>query len=327
MSRPQNYPRIEDEEDKYVGFLDESALVAHSIRISPEQVQAIIENAILYASQKSSRAILQADENLSIDEMEAVLLKAGGELFKYFVQYCGDPASTAFDCLGRHYSDIAREQFHNRTLQKERMNSGWRYQFIARDMSIESKRFVSVSDIGAAEADFNAVIRTHDRSKPLISIYVSIKNRTNTMGGQDWPKAIYALERVASTDKNRTGPYICVFGIAMEHGLRNIKKENKTKQPYSVNTEVWMSDFFWPFFTNYSYMEIIEAVVTALEGMDEEGTTRVDYSTIPTGLIESFGKSCREFGLLDNEGKFSDAHLLARLFVMGMRDFKKYVQD
>lgn len=323
MSRPQSYPRIDDDDHKYAGFLDEDALVPHKTRADDDKLRRIIESAILSAKSKSSRAILDIDDEADEETVEAVFLKEGGELFKYFVKYPGDPASSAFDCLDRHYSDIAREQFHNRTLQKERMNSGWRYQFMARDMSQASKRFISISDIGAAEADFNAVIKVIDSGKPL-SIYVSIKNRTNTMGGQDWPKAIYALEQVASTDKNRVGPYICVFGIAMEHGIRMIKRQQKTKEPYSVNTEVWQSDFFWPFFTNFSYMEVIEAVVSTLEDIEREGITKVDYSNVPPSLIESFGKSCDQFGLLDDEGNFDDAHRLARLFVMGISKFKKH---
>lgn len=71
-------------------------------------------------------------------------------LFKYFVKYYGDPAATAYDCVGIHYSEVAQEQFRNRTIQKERMNSGWRYQFIARDCAIQSGRFKAISDIGAA---------------------------------------------------------------------------------------------------------------------------------------------------------------------------------
>lgn len=323
MSRPQSYPRIDDDEHKYAGFLDESELVPHHSRVDSDRLREIIEEAIVYASLKSSREILDISDELSEEEIEAIYLKEGGELFKYFVRYCGDPAATAYDCLGKHYSEVAREQFHNRTLQKERMNSGWRYQHMAKDMSLESRRFASLSDIGAAEADFNAVIRLKDKSKKPICIYVSIKNRTNTMGGQDWPKAIKALEEVAETDKNRPGPYICVFGIAMEHGLRIIKKKQKSKEPHSVNTEVWMSDFFWPFFTNFSYMEVIEAVVDALGSVEREGKVRLDYSNIPPSLVESFGQSCDNLGLLDAEGNFFNAHRLARLFVMGISKFKK----
>ncbi|MGI8811073.1 MAG: hypothetical protein ACR2IH_00915 [Pyrinomonadaceae bacterium] len=324
MSRPQSYPRIDDDKNKFAGFLDEADLVPHHTRAAPDKLLEIIQDAVIYAGNKSSRAILENGDGLSIEELEAIYLKEGGELFKYFVKYPGDPASSAFDCLGKHFSDIAREQFHNRTLQKERMNAGWRYQHMAKDMSIESKRFVSVSDIGAAEADFNAVIKLLDSNKKPLSIYVSIKNRANTLGGQDWPKAIHALEQVADEDKNRAGPYICIFGIAMEHGVRFIKCKGKTKIPFSVNTEVWQSDFFWPFFTNYSYMEVIEAVVSALEDIGTESLPRFDYSNIPASLISSFGDACNSFKLLNTDGKFNDAHRLARLFVMGMSKFRKH---
>jgi hypothetical protein len=324
MTRPQHYPRVEDTDDKYEGFLDESQLVQHSIKVDIETFRKIISSSIVYASKKSSRAILDIPDDLSENLVNDILLKQGYELFKYFVKYCGDPASSAFDCVGKHYTEIAREQFHNRTLQKERMNSGWRYQFIARDMAQESRRFLSVSDIGAAEADFNAVIKQLDDSKSSVSIYVSIKNRVNTMGGQDWPKAIRALESVANTDKNRTGPYICVFGIAMEHGTRTIKNEQKTKQPYSVNTEVWLSDFFWPFFSNYSYLEVINEVISTLEslGAKDKDKVKTDSTNIPDQLLESFGDACRQFKLLDENDKFYDAHRLAELFVMGIKDFR-----
>ena len=66
-----------------------------------------------------------------------------------FLEYAGDPAATAYDCIGKHYREIAAEQFRNQTLQKQRMNSGWRYQYIAKDCAVRSRRFITVSDIGA----------------------------------------------------------------------------------------------------------------------------------------------------------------------------------
>lgn len=161
------------------------------------------------------------------------------------------------------------------------MNSGWRYQYIAKSAANASKRFISVSDINSQEADFNATIAITKTNEEL-SIYVSVKNRTNTMGGQDWPKAIRALEDVAKSDKNRFGTYLCVFGIAMEKGQRNINCEQKTGSPYSVNTEVWQSDFFWPFFANYTYEEIIKVVLSVLIAVEEQDEVEID---IPQKLI------------------------------------------
>jgi hypothetical protein len=40
--------------------------------------------------------------------------------------------------------------------------------------------------------------------------------------------------------------------------------------PYSFNTEIWLSDFFWQFFSNVSYEHIIKAV---LEVLISENTT------------------------------------------------------
>jgi hypothetical protein len=306
MAIPQSYPRDEK------GFLDVAKYPPHQKKIVKTALKVIIKEAIVWAGKKSSRAILEIPDETSADERVKVYRKKGKELFAYFRKYYGDPATSAYEAMGKHFSDVAKDQFRNQTLQKERMNSGWRYQYIAKDCAISSKRFKTVSDIGAAEADFNATIRRVDTDETL-NIYVSIKNRSNTMGGQDWPKAIYALEDVARTDKNRAGPYLCIFGIVIEKGQRTIRKNGKTKNPYSVNTEVWASDFFWPFFSNFSYSEIAKAV---LEVLMEEGKKikLVETVYMPDELIEAFGAECNKFGLLDSDGKFNDPIKLIDLF-------------
>ncbi len=306
----QQYPRITDEKDKFNGFFDDSRVTMHSKKIPIGDLKTIIQEAIRYAAGKSSRVILEIPDTCDLSEMKKIYMREGRELFDYFVKYCGDPASTAHACLNRHFIDVGKEQFRNRTLQKQRMNSGWRYQYIAKRAAEESKRFLSISDIGSSEADFNATIKIIESKDPL-NIYISVKNRTNTMGGQDWPKAIVALEEVAKNDKNRTGPYICVFGIAMEKGLRNIKHEKKTQVAYSSNTEIWMSDYFWPFFSNRSYEEIIRAVLDVLIDTGQKDDFEVD---VPDELLESFGDSCRKAGLLDTKGFFNDPYRIASLF-------------
>lgn len=133
------------------------------------------------------------------------------------------------------------------------------------------------------------------------------------MGGQDWPKAITALEAMAKNDQNRAHPYLCVFGIAMERGTR-FMKARRGGNYYSVNTEVWLSDFFWPFFANHSYEEIMNAVLDILiqEGRQIESTTI--GITVPNELIESFGTCCRERKLIDDEGRFHDPKRLVNFF-------------
>lgn len=116
---------------------------------------------------------------------------------------------------------------------------------------------------------------------------------------------------MAQSDKNRNSPYLCVFGIAMDKGKRNIKCNHRTKRPYSYNTEVWPSDFFWPFFINYSYEELIQAVLDVLMEMGERD--EMDFE-IPTKILEVFGEECRKKNLLDAEGNFHDPHLLASFF-------------
>lgn len=310
---PQNYPRIEDETRADYGCLDDSTLVPHKKKISIKELKPLILSAIQNANRKSGREILSIPVNASEEAIEKIYRKQGKELFKYFRKYCGDPAATAHQVYKKHYRDVCSELFRNRTLQKERMNSGWRYQYLALHCAVHSERFKSVSDIGAAEADFNAIIEFLDKAKQPLSLYVSIKNRSDTLGGQDWPKAIQALENVARTDKNRTGAYCCVFGIAMDRGFRRILREQKTKNPHSVNTEVWLSDFFWPFFANYSYEEIMNAVLDVLieSQAEEELPTQVE---IPDVLLDTFGEACIEAKLVDELGKFNDPHKLVQFF-------------
>lgn len=305
----QDYPRI-DEGKKFAGMLDESRLVTHKQRIPSERLVEIIREAVKNANRKASRAILDISESSSDEEMRTIYLREGKSLFDYFRRYCGDPPSTAYQCYKRHYSEVAKEQFRNRTLQKERMNSGWRYQFMAHDCAQASGRFLTVSQLATAEADFNVTVATKNFHKRRINIYVSVKNRTNTMGGQDWPKAIAALEAMAKNDQNRHDPYLCIFGIAMERG-RRLMKARKGGNYYSINTEVWLSDFFWPFFSNHSYEEIMNAVLDSLitEGRQIESTTI--GILIPSELIESFGACCRGFGLVDEKGYFTDCLKLA----------------
>jgi hypothetical protein len=301
----QRYPRLPDSD-----LLDDSQLLPHKSKIAVDKLKEIIVSAIETAGRKSSRAILNLPEDASEEEVRRTYHKEGWELFKYFIRYCGDPASTAHQYLNRKCSDVAKEQFRNRTLQKERMNSAWRYQFIAKDAASASRRFQSISDIGLAEADFNAVIK-YRHSSSRLAIYVSVKNRSNTMGGQDWPKAIAALEKEARLDKNRDGDYICVFGISMDRGQRTIRRSQKTGNAYSINTELWFSDFFWPFFSNYSYEEVAKLVLEVLIAT----TTQDFYSQdVPQELLDSFEECCRNAELLDECGRFKDAYKLVELF-------------
>ncbi len=133
------------------------------------------------------------------------------------------------------------------------------------------------------------------------------------MGGADWPKAIQALEAVAKTDKNRTGPYCCVFGIAMDRGSRYIKRAQKTKIAHSVNTEVWLSDYFWPFFANASYEEIMTLVLGVLISSYEAESLPTQIE-VPEALLDSFRDACAGAGLLDEQGHFNDPYKLVGFF-------------
>jgi hypothetical protein len=318
----QPYPRILDENSPFYGCLDDSTLQPHSNQIPVEDLKALIRAAIETANKKSSREILSIPANATAEEIDQIYERQGRELFKYFKKYVGDPASTAYQIYGKNYRVVGVEQFRNRTLQKERMNSGWRYQYLAVDCARSSKRFRTISDIGAAEGDFNAIIEFADKTKNALRLYVSVKNRSNTMGGQDWPKAIQALENVAKTDKNAAGPYCCVFGIAMDRGTRYIKRRQKTKDAYSINTEVWLSDYFWPFFANYSYEEIMTLVLDVLISSQQANNLPTEVE-IPDKLLDTFGQRCFDLGLVNEAGNFHDPYRLVSFFTQPTKKGKR----
>ncbi len=270
ITAPQSYPRIQDSESQYFGCIDDSTLVQHQVKIPVDQVKIFIRVAIADANKKSSRIILSIPVDDPPEKVARKYKQEGKKLLDYFRKYCVDPATTAYQYQGKHYTAVGDDLFRRRTLQQERMNAGWRYQYLTLYCARETTRFDSVSDLGTKEADFNAVIGFSNNPQEHLNLFVSVKNRRNTIGGQDFPKAVQALETAASTDRNRRGPYLCVFGIAMDRGTRYIRRNNEG-QAYSVNTEVWLSDYFWPFFTNYSYEEIMTLVLEVLEEFNESG--------------------------------------------------------
>jgi len=307
----QSYPRITDKSSKEEGFLDTSVLATHKEQVDKETLRALIINAIHDANKKSGRRMLNLPEDADSKALDAFYVKNAKALFDYFRKYGTDPASTALQLAGQHCLDVAAEQFKIRALQKARMNSGWRYQYLAMDCARRTGRFNSVSDLGLVAADFNAVIDiVGDSAGQRLNIFVSVKNRANTIGGPDWPGAITDLERVASTDKNLRGPYICVFGFVMERGNRNVKRK-QDGQLRSPNTELWASDFFWPFFTNSSYEDIMQAV---LEVLTDNPVYEEISIEVPVEILEIFEDYCRTYELIDEDGRFSDPKKLVTFF-------------
>jgi hypothetical protein len=120
-----------------------------------------------------------------------------------------------------------------------------------------------------------------------------------------FPKAVRALESMAMSDKNIRGPYLCVFGIAMDSGMRQIRGD-KHGNVYSPNTEVWLSDYFWPSFTNFKYEDIMRLVLDVLEESHQSGDLATQVE-VPKALLESFDNAYKQAQLVDDNGIFNDA--------------------
>lgn len=76
-SNLQNYPRIEDEENPFSGFFDESKVTPHKTIISDSDLKNIIKKAVQIANAKSSRAILNIHDNVSEEEINKIYIKEG----------------------------------------------------------------------------------------------------------------------------------------------------------------------------------------------------------------------------------------------------------
>lgn len=314
---PQDYPRIRDAASPYYGCLDVDSLQEHPepSPISPEVLKSLILKAIQEASVQSSREAILIPADMTPEQEQKFFLEEGMKLFSYLHAYPVDPAATAHEYTGRHYKDVGLELFRNRTIQKGRMNSGWRYQLLARECAKASGRFDEAAGFGFSKGDFVAKISFKDKSRKKLHIYVSVKNRRNTIGGQDWPNSIQALETAARADnRQQDGPYICVFGIAIDRGQRAIPKSSATKKAYSENTEIWLSDFFWPFFSSYSYTEIMTAMLEALIEAESNQEALPTQLQAPAQLLEAFGVHCAAAGLTDANGVFADPVKLVKFF-------------
>ncbi len=315
-SIPQQYPRIEDTQSKYYGCVDDAKLIPHPKprKITPETLKSLIFAAIEDANSIMSRGPLSLPPNLTPEEQAVFHIQEGRQLFEYFHDYPSDPAATAHEYHLKNYRDVGIELFRNRILQKGRMNSGWRYQFLAVNCAKKSERFDDVAGFGTSQGDFTAKIHFQDKTYKPLHLYVSVKNRSDTLGGQDWPNSIASLETYAKNDQNKTGPYLCVFGVAMDRGMRRIPRKKGTKQAHSENTEIWLSDYFWPFFSAYSYEEIMTAMLEVLVSAVESAEALPTQVDVPDEVLTHFGEECKAAELIDELGNFTDPFKLVRFF-------------
>lgn len=119
ITAAQPYPRIEDQSSQYFNCLDDSSLVQHQTKISVEEAKVHIRTAIKDANAKSGRAILAIKPDDTSKQVAAKYKKAGKDLLKYFARYSIDPAGTAHDVNGKHYTQVGEDLFQRRTLQNE----------------------------------------------------------------------------------------------------------------------------------------------------------------------------------------------------------------
>ncbi|MFQ3672925.1 MAG: hypothetical protein SNJ83_04930, partial [Aggregatilineales bacterium] len=137
----------------------------HPRRITPELLRTLILQAIEEASVQSSREAILIPPDMSPEQENLFFQDEANKLFAYLHAYPVDPAATAHEYTGRHYQDVGLELFRNRAIQKGRMNSGWRYQLLARECAKASGRFDEAAGFGFSKGDFVAKIRFKDDTR------------------------------------------------------------------------------------------------------------------------------------------------------------------
>jgi hypothetical protein len=152
-------------------------------------------------------------------------------------------------------------------MQRYRMLIGVFYQYLLISLTYRAaakkSHFMKVFD-GVRQGDVVADVTTPKSDKGL-RLYISVKKSIDTVGGQDMGDAIKRLEKIAKDDKNINMPYLCVVAIATpERGKitsydksRQMRKDTNGRH-YSLNSELWLPGFLYPYVTGRSAVEIYQ---------------------------------------------------------------------
>jgi hypothetical protein len=283
-------------------MFDVSSMAHNASPLNETKLRAAIERSIVKADEKSMRSMLDERDGSGGSAPK----RAGQKLFQIFKRYCEDPATAPAKFAARSVDEVASEIFLTQESNNSRMNAGWRYQFLAIELArLHGSRFTAVNG-GNMEADIHAICPLKNGRD--LHLYISIKNRSNTISGSRRRAAYTELETYANADKNRAGgPYLAVVGITIEHG-------DRSQSSYSNNIETWKSDFFWPFFSGRSYKDIMLAVGRVL-GQEKSKLEVIAAKKLPVQTLAEFIAQCSRAGLLKNEKTFKDASDLVDFFL------------
>jgi hypothetical protein len=285
-------------------FFDVSQVSGKYKKFSDVELEKSIKTAIEDADAKSMRKMLDIPDSADSKALRKAHKKAGKKLFELFQKYCVDPATANAEFGGKPYESVVKEVHKNQMVTRARMNAGWRYQLLAKDLAAKSdSRFKSVAG-GGKHADISLIVMLHGGKEA--QLYISVKNRYSTISGSKWPATIASLEHEAVHDANRIAkvPYLCVFALAMErsgHLRRSLGN--------SSNTELWKSDFFWSFLTGLSYKDIMMSVGRVLEKQTSVSGDEM-AKTLPPEVLQEFEVRCRKQNLLTEDGLFESGNLV-----------------
>lgn len=296
MAVTQPYPRISDQKSKELGLLDVNQFKPLEKKITEDTMNSLIESAIKSAEIKTNKKALEITDNMSAAEKSSIYKEAAKSLFKYFKR--PDPAGIANYLHGKNYVEVANEFIKKRKTHLESMNAGWRYQYLFVECAHASERFKSVSDLSTADSDVNIIAKTTKDEN--INLYISIKNRKDTISGGSGKGVLKKLEDLALQDKNRIGAYCCIIAL----GIQTMKHRGRTT--HSANIEYWPANFFWPFISGYTYEEIMNMVTARLSTIK-----KIDLK-VPVEIIEEFGELCAKNKIVNSQGNFDSKEAIIK---------------
>ncbi len=292
----QKYPRTED-------LLAEPYLFP---RQNPPIPDDLIASAIRRAYERSLKT-KGGDKQ--------VIMKSPEELVKLCISHLkerGDPILSTYFYSQIDVDDVFDMDAIAHEMQRQRMKIGNFYQYLLielmRAAQKSGKSNIIAAFDGTREGDAVADIKTPGFDKNL-RLYISVKKSSDTVGGQDVPGVISRLESVALEEKNLTSPYLCVMAIATPPRGRQVPfekarsiKYSQRGDPYSLNCEMWLPNFLFPYITGheptYIYNKCIEFVDLYLPFHSlkarKEATQLLKEKFVEMGIADKDGKILKE---------------------------------
>ena len=292
----QSYPRISSAASKFeAGYIDTSQLCDIKNKISQNEFLNLINISIDKARNKVDEKIINIPEGISKLEEKKIYDKAAKDLINYIKKT--DPANAVSQLLNKNLVDVAQEFQVKKDAKTYEMFSGWRNQFLLFECAKKIGRFETVGDV---DTSFDIVATIKSLSGEVITLYISLKNRKDTMSGSSVRGVLSKLEDNAKNDKNRDGLYCIIIGCAID------TTRYRSGSSYSQNLEFWPAKLLWEFFSGFTFPHVMNSI-------SQQQNSR-KQNKLADELKLSLIKECKKLELINEQNIFHDRKRIIEIF-------------